>query len=321
MVIIPPIVSVILFASIFVGRTVWADPISKTVKGQSLLGSSQLMDTAVSITDEQFKAADHLPVAGAGQILTSQLLNYTVKSGDTLSGIAGNFNLRVSTLQSANKLKGDLLSVGQRLLILPDDGLLIKTSSNTTLPDIVKKFSITVEQLMVDNGLETPEDVPELIFCYRCSNTSAVLRPSAVSKVVAVATTQSVAPTNSEVELSAIEAGDWVDLEDAHEFPVGFCTYYVAKKVKITFGGNAVHWLSNAKAAGYATGDIPAAGAIVSMHGVGRYAKYGHVAFVERVEGENIIVSEMNYTGWNQISSRSIPVSSLDIRGYIYPIR
>ena len=56
---------------------------------------------------------------------TSRASQYTVKEGDTLSSIARDFDVSVDQLLAANNLaNGDLLSIGQRLIIPGADGSL-----------------------------------------------------------------------------------------------------------------------------------------------------------------------------------------------------
>ena len=58
----------------------------------------------------------------------------------------------------------------------------------------------------------------------------------------------------------------------------------------------------NARAAGFTVNNTPEPGAIMQNGG-----GYGHVAFVESVDGAgNVTVREMNYAGFNVISSRTI---------------
>ena len=47
----------------------------------------------------------------------SGTITYTVKSGDTLSKLARSYGTTVQAIQNTNKLKGDLIRIGQRLLI------------------------------------------------------------------------------------------------------------------------------------------------------------------------------------------------------------
>ncbi len=107
------------------------------------------------------------------------------------------------------------------------------------------------------------------------------------------------------------------DLKDAsgHRFPYGYCTYYVSSRRTIPWPGNAITWLSGARSYGFATGDTPQAGAII-VTSEGGWT--GHVAMVDTVNGDSITISEMNYSGWGVISSRTISTSYRAILGYIY---
>lgn len=98
-------------------------------------------------------------------------------------------------------------------------------------------------------------------------------------------------------------------------YPYGWCTYYVATKRYVPTGwGNARSWLSSARRSGYSTGSSPAAGSIVVTSESG----WGHVAYVESVDGGSITISEMNYEGWGVVSRRTISASSGIVRGFVY---
>lgn len=101
----------------------------------------------------------------------------------------------------------------------------------------------------------------------------------------------------------------------ANGYPYGWCTYYVATRRYVpTSWGNAKSWLSSAKRAGYATGSEPAAGAIMVTSESG----WGHVAYVESVNGDTITVSEMNYQGWGVVSRRTLSANAGVVRGFVY---
>ena len=96
-------------------------------------------------------------------------------------------------------------------------------------------------------------------------------------------------------------------------YPYGYCTYYVATKRFVPSNwGNAKNWLNSAKRAGYSTGSKPAVGSI----GVTPESWWGHVVYVESVNGDSVTFSEMNAVGWGRTSRRTLPVSSF--RGFIY---
>jgi hypothetical protein len=100
-----------------------------------------------------------------------------------------------------------------------------------------------------------------------------------------------------------------------HAFPYGYCTYYVSQHRDIPWSGNAITWLSGARAYGFATGDVPKVGAIL----VTSESRAGHVALVESVNDDGTFtVSEMNYEGYGVISTRTISDSYGAIMGFIY---
>jgi surface antigen len=100
-----------------------------------------------------------------------------------------------------------------------------------------------------------------------------------------------------------------------NHFAYGYCTWYVANRRFIPWMGNAIDWWPNARAYGYAEGALPAAGAVM----VTRESPIGHVAYVESVGGDGSwTVSEMNYSGWNMVSSRTIHPGQVPLVGFIY---
>lgn len=95
-------------------------------------------------------------------------------------------------------------------------------------------------------------------------------------------------------------------------YAFGQCTYYVASRRQVGLHwGNARTWMANAQAEGYLTGPIPVPGAVAWTPN----GWYGHVAYVEQVEGDRVLISEMNFAGWNRVSQRWVAASSF---GYIY---
>lgn len=91
-------------------------------------------------------------------------------------------------------------------------------------------------------------------------------------------------------------------------YPVGQCTWWVWTKRPVGFWNDATRWLEQARQDGYATGTIPETGAIAW--------RYGHVAYVESVDGNKILVSEANYDSNRSI--RTVWVDASDYTAYIY---
>lgn len=94
--------------------------------------------------------------------------SYTVKSGDTLSGIARTYKTTVVQLRALNKLNSDLIRIGQQLLVPSDEAptapapqqpetpttaTTYTVVSGDTLSRIARDHQTTVSRLMSDNKL------------------------------------------------------------------------------------------------------------------------------------------------------------------------
>lgn len=111
-----------------------------------------------------------------------------------------------------------------------------------------------------------------------------------------------------------IRVGGYVSA-GSNNFPYGYCTYYVAQKRAVNWGGNAREWYGNAQATGHTVGSAPRVGAIM----VTSESYYGHVAYVESVNPNgSFTVSEMNYAGWEVVNYRTISAGSVPLIGFIY---
>jgi murein DD-endopeptidase MepM/ murein hydrolase activator NlpD len=81
---------------------------------------------------------------------------YVVKTGDTLSTIAQDWNVTVDTIKWANDLSSDLVRPGQKLDIPPSDGVLVTVKSGDTLSGLAKKYSANEQAIADFNWLDYP---------------------------------------------------------------------------------------------------------------------------------------------------------------------
>jgi murein DD-endopeptidase MepM/ murein hydrolase activator NlpD len=80
--------------------------------------------------------------------------NYVVKSGDSLSWIAKTFNVSVNTILWANDMKkGDTLTAGDVLLILPCSGLEYTVKTKDSLQSIAKTYKVDVNDIVQNNDI------------------------------------------------------------------------------------------------------------------------------------------------------------------------
>jgi len=246
---------------------------------------------------------------------------YTVAEGDTLGSIAAKNKVSINTILWANDISNiDSIMPGDTLFILPVSGIKYVVKSGDNIDAVASKFKAEKDKIISFNDLPANGELEA---------GKEIVIPDGQGEAPKPATSQS--PSNPagtsiiekrqyanasggtpEVSTGVIPKGK---VGGGHSFPYGYCTWYVSQKRYVPWGGNAGTWLYHAKAGGYATGRSPRVGAIM-VTTENRY--YGHVAYVEKVSGDTITVSEMNYVGFAKRSTRVLSASSRAIKGFIY---
>ncbi len=235
----------------------------------------------------------------------TEIAKYIVKPGDTLSLIAKKFGLSLNTILWANNLNANSrLKVGQEITILPVDGLVHIVKKGETLSEVAKTYKADPEAIVSFNNLSSPGEIFE---------NQALIIPG--GKMPPARYYYATKRTRANLPHST---NDFYGL--SFHYPWGQCTYWVAQRRAIPLNlGNAKDWLNNAIAFSsfrVCKGSYcqPEVGAVVSLKG----SSLGHVAYVEKVEGNRIIFSEMNYLGLGKVDYRSMKIGDPRIFGYIY---
>jgi len=81
----------------------------------------------------------------------NDILSYVVQPGDTVFGIADKFNIRPETIMWSNpelEKNPDLLRIGDKLVILPVNGVYHLVKKGDTLEKIAKKYKVKVEDIV-----------------------------------------------------------------------------------------------------------------------------------------------------------------------------
>lgn len=236
-------------------------------------------------------------------LIAKQIKIYETQSGDSLKSISASFGISQQTIMWANKLTSSAIKPGWQLIILPTNGVLHIADNNDTLPDIAKKYSVDMDKIISYNLLDNAEDIePGQVFIVPDGTMPAPPAPKPQAK-------PPVKP-GTPAKPSIINNGT------GHIFPWGYCTWYVATKTHVPWGGNAKNWLANAKSYGAIISKSPAVGSIVVTTDNKRY---GHVALVIKVEDDRFLVTEMNYKGFGKVNERWISKTSPTVRGFIHP--
>ena len=241
-------------------------------------------------------------VATAGNA-TRDISSYSVQNGDTLSSIASKFNITTSTLKWANNLTdADSIKPSQSLTILPVTGLMYVVKAGDTAESLAKTYQANEAQIVSFNNAEVKGFsagdkiiIPDGV---KYEAPAAVVTPT---RVASSSSSSNFTPSLTSFAFSG------------NGYSYGYCTYYVASRRSVpSYWGDARNWYYNAQASGFSVGSVPVAGAI-AWTGAGYY---GHVAYVESVNGNSVTVSEMNFNGgWNRVSYRTASASSFR---YIY---
>ncbi len=230
---------------------------------------------------------------------------YKVRSGDTVSSIASAHHITVNTILWANALDNpDSIMPGDEIFILPVSGLSYTVKKGDNLDIIAKKYKAQKDKIIAFNSL--PADG-------KIEKGEKIIIPDGRKKTLFKKHTFSISTRRHYEPFNTLGKTLRGNPKSSHRFPYGYCTWYVAQRRYVPWSGNAGTWLYHAKVAGYKTSRIPHVGSIM----VSSSSYWGHVAYVEKVSGNKITVSEMNYKAWGKKDYRTFNYHSRIIKGFI----
>ncbi len=236
---------------------------------------------------------------------------YIVKDGDTLSTIAGAYGLTTDTLRWANNINDpDSVKPGQKLVIPPTTGVLYTVKDGDTLDAIASQFSSTKAVIVAQNDLYGEDIKSGMMVMIPDGVGPAIVKPAPAP----APTTEYASSQDDNQSSQSAPQGTYYSGSSYNRFPYGWCTWYVASRRNVPWSGNAGDWYWNAASMGYSVGHAPAPGAIM----VTAESGWGHVAYVESVNGNTFTVSEMNYNGWGVVDRRTVSAGSVPLIGFIY---
>ncbi|EFU84433.1 CHAP domain protein [Staphylococcus lugdunensis M23590] len=256
--------------------------------------------------------------SGAAAALTHQhaeaATQHTVKSGESLWSIAQQHNTTVNDIKQSNNLSNNFVFPGQVLSVGGNNtnssqysGQNSSATSHTvqageSLNLIANQYGVSVNDLMRANNLNG----------YLIMPNQTLNIPSGSGNGAGSGGT-TVTPSNTNTTPT---------FNHSNLYTSGQCTWYVfdrrsqAGKPISTYWSDAKYWAGNAANDGYRVDNSPEVGAIMQS----TPGPYGHVAYVERVNGDgSILISEMNYTyGPYNTNTRTIPASEVSSYAFIH---
>jgi LysM repeat protein len=168
---------------------------------------------------------------------------YTVKKGDALSRIAAGQGVTLNALRSANNLRGDLIRVGQKLII-PNSpgstwapsplasrkqGLQVVVETGDSLSSIAARYNVSIKDLILHNNIQNPRliNVGQTFFIPGSTSNAAApavrsqpVSEPAFSQPVIATLGPTTRPIPEDVQLQLVDEDDVFVDEDSIEEPV-----------------------------------------------------------------------------------------------------
>lgn len=227
---------------------------------------------------------------------------YKTVAGDTVATLAEKYAISADTLRWANNLSSDALAPDKELVIPPTDGVVYTPKDGDTLDSLAQKYNSDPTRIISHNDLEKTG----LVMGQRIIIPGGVLPDNERPGYIAPR------PAPSSTSSATVLYNSNYAVQSGNRYSYGYCTWYVYnRRAELgmpvgSFWGNASSWAYFARSAGYVVDRTPAVGAI--MQDSSSAGGYGHVAVVEQMfEDGSFRISEMNYAGWNVVSSRTVP--------------
>ncbi|MCR4322816.1 MAG: LysM peptidoglycan-binding domain-containing protein [Candidatus Azambacteria bacterium] len=123
--------------------------------GRGGIAEEEADEYAYPTTADDALIADFAPLTiDQNQTSRDQIVYYVVESGDTISGIATQFSVAPTTLLWANNLSSvDYIKEGQRLEVLPVDGLKYTVKKGDTVSSLAQQFRASEDDIIEYNHL------------------------------------------------------------------------------------------------------------------------------------------------------------------------
>jgi len=254
---------------------------------------------------------------------TKEVIDYEVKWWDSVSLIAGKFNITRNSIYWANNFDSNhVIKPGDVIKVPPVSGLIHEVKTWETIWWLANKYKVESKDIMKQNLLLTANDL---------KIGESIIIPGAIKEVpkpkpkpvVARSTPSATAPANNFVAAAKSEYvnSSWkynLVWRKPYSGVWGNCTWYVASYKNVNWRWNANQWMTNAAKKWHAIWNAPRVWAIIQFEWRGYHPYYGHVGIVIDMTDTHLIISDMNYRRLWEVTTRKIPRSDRAIKWFIY---
>lgn len=292
----------------------------------AILSEMNAIKKEVSLQNAELTVAKAAPIFDLASTNRSVKF-HRVQPGQTIQQIADQYQISTNTIKWANNLKDDNLTVNTDLKILPVDGIVYKVKAGDTIEKIAEKYKANIQRIQILNDIE----VKGLAVGSEVVIPEGILpneeRPGYVAPRPVARTSYS--SWNSGL-FSASGSGGRVNITRIpnlsyrrNTYADGNCTWHAYEwrarngRPVGPFWGNGSSWAYSANKAGFKVNRTPAPGAVFQTSA--GWFGYGHVGIVEQVlPNGDIVVTEMNYGGYNVTTRATIQAKYVPTYNYIH---
>ncbi len=267
----------------------------------------EFSDTATSNTTEdgiEDSGIEKANLDSIQKLVSRQVQIYETKPFDTVYTVSKQFGVSDDSIMETNGLPDHALKAGWFLVIPPIDGLVVQvTNPDISITDLAEKYRANVDLIVSYNGLEGPDA--------EIADGDYIVIPDGRLPEPPKPT-----PTSSRSSTTRRISVPVASFKGTNKFAKGQCTDYAARMTGwVNWRGNANMWGTNAKKAGHTVDKSPVAGAIIQTN----ESRWGHVGYIESVNGNEITFSEWNYAGPYKKTTRTLSITDSRVKAIIHP--
>ena len=305
-----------------------ANVVTNLAETTNLPASGNLREATTTLTVKKELAQNDSGVITKPQIIQPEtsagrgLKNYVTKSGDTIESIAKQFKVSAQTIRWANNMTSDAVEPGKTLVIPMVDGVVYTIKDGDTIEKIAEKYKVNAERVTLyndlTNGVALAKDTRIVLPGAELPENE---RPGYTAPRGGRSRSGNGSPS-AQSGSGSTYGNPYYNASVGNRYAPGNCTWYVyERRAELgrpigSFWGNATSWANSARSAGFLVDNNPTPGAIFQTTW-GGYG-LGHVGMVERVDAQNIYISDMNYAGYNIVTHRVIPMSEVHRYNFIH---